>query len=98
MKKNELIHLHTLLTQIAERFIERGVATPADFEPYTALGVTPMALRESRDRHEEAVLLLTRILADCAQRAEATEAAGETEEVEEGEEAEETAPARQATQ
>lgn len=70
VKKNELVHLHTLLTQIAEEFIDSGVATPADFEPYTALGVTPMALRESRDRHEEAVKLLTRILADCAQRAE----------------------------
>jgi hypothetical protein len=70
VKKNELIHLHTLLAQIAARFIARGVATSADFEPYTALGVTPMALRESRDRHEEAVTLLTRILADCARRAE----------------------------
>lgn len=72
MKKNELIHLHTLLVQVAEEYVESGVATPADLEPYAALGVTPMALRESRDRHEEAVSLLARILADCAKRATET--------------------------
>lgn len=69
MKKNELIHLHTLLAQIAEEYTLSGVATPADFDPYAALGITPMALRESRDRHEEAVRLLARILADCSARA-----------------------------
>lgn len=72
MKKNELIHLHTLLAQIAEEYLESGVATPAELEPYTALGVTPMSLREARDRHEEAVRLLARILSDCSKRATET--------------------------
>lgn len=69
MKKNELIHLHTLLRQIAEEYVASGVATPADLEPYNALGISPMALRESRARHEEAVRVLARILADCSKRA-----------------------------
>ncbi|SFL16374.1 Uncharacterised protein family UPF0058 [Halogranum rubrum] len=72
VKKNELVHLHTLLAQIAEEYITSGVATPTDFDPYAELGISPMALRESRDRHEEAVRLLARILADCSKRATET--------------------------
>lgn len=72
MKKNELIHLHTLLARVAAEYIQRVVATPEDFDSYTALGVTPMALRESRDRHEEAVRALARVLADCSRRATET--------------------------
>ncbi len=70
MRKNELLHMHSLLVQVAEEYIRRGVATPADFEEYHRLGVTPMALRESRTTHETAVRTLARALADCSARAE----------------------------
>lgn len=70
VKKNELIHLHALLATVAEDFIERGEATPADFEPYAALDISPVALREPRVRHEEAVKTLARLLAGVAERSE----------------------------
>ncbi|WP_129116824.1 UPF0058 family protein [Halegenticoccus tardaugens] len=63
MKKNELVHLHALLATIAEDYVERGVAAREDFEPYRELGITPMTLTASRDRHEEAVMALLRVLA-----------------------------------
>lgn len=66
MKKNELVHFHTLLVQVAENYVERGYATRDDFEAYHALGVTPMSLREPRTRHETAVWTLARILASIS--------------------------------
>ncbi|MFC7203744.1 UPF0058 family protein [Haloferax namakaokahaiae] len=68
MKKNELIHLHTLLVEIANDFIDRGVATPADLAAYNRLGIGPMALRACRADHEVAVRTLTTALAVCAVR------------------------------
>jgi hypothetical protein len=66
MRKNELVHLHTLLIHVAEDFLERGVATPEAFDAYRTLDVTPTSLRASRDRHEAAVTALGRALADAA--------------------------------
>lgn len=67
MKKNELIHVHSLLANVARDFLERGLVAKEDLEPYERLEVTPMTLRGSRDAHEEAVQTLSRILADAAQ-------------------------------
>jgi hypothetical protein len=63
MKKNELVHFHSLLVTIAEEFVESGLAAKADFAEYDALGVSPLALRAARDDHERAVLTLARLLA-----------------------------------
>jgi len=63
MNKNELVHLHALLARVAEDYVERGLATPADFTTYNALGTTPMALRRSRADHEAATRALARALA-----------------------------------
>ncbi|KAB1194416.1 hypothetical protein GJR96_13590 [Haloferax sp. MBLA0076] len=68
MRKNELIHLHTLLVEIAGDFLERGVTTPDDLEPYHRLEIGPMALRSCRDDHETAVRTLSTTLAVCAAR------------------------------
>ncbi|WP_410764826.1 UPF0058 family protein [Haloferax sp. DFSO60] len=68
MKKNELIHLHTLLVEIASDYIERGVATPEDLVAYNRLEIGPMALRACRADHEIAVRTLTTALAVCAAR------------------------------
>lgn len=68
MKKNELVHYHALLRQISTDFVERGIVTREDFEEYEELDVSPVALRASRDQHEEAVLLLSEILSDAARR------------------------------
>ena len=66
MRKNELVHLHALLVLLSEDFIERGVVQRSHFEPYLDLGVSPVAFRARRDRHEEAVLLLSTLLAEAA--------------------------------
>ncbi|SFR42683.1 UPF0058 family protein [Halogeometricum limi] len=66
MKKNELVHVHSLLTCVAEDFVERGVVEPEAFAPYRALGVSPMSLRASRDDHEAAVRVLAEILSTAA--------------------------------
>jgi hypothetical protein len=63
MKKNELIHLHALLVQVAEDYVGHGDATRDDFLVYDELGVTPMTLRASRATHERAVRTLLAILA-----------------------------------
>ncbi|KAB1196415.1 MULTISPECIES: UPF0058 family protein [Haloferax] len=68
MRKNELIHLHTLLVEIAGDFLESGIATREDLEPYHQLEIGPMALRSCRDDHEVAVRTLATILAICAAR------------------------------
>lgn len=66
MKKNELIHMHTLLVEIASDFLEEGIATQDDMKAYNQLKVGPMALRSCRADHEIAVRTLTTALATCA--------------------------------
>lgn len=65
MKKNELIHLHSLLLTVAEAYVESNLASPDDFEEYVDLGVTPRSLREPRPAHERAVRVLARLLTDA---------------------------------
>jgi hypothetical protein len=66
MKKNELVHLHALLTCVAEDFVERGVVDESAFAAYRELGTTSMALRASRGDHAAAVRLLTDVLSAAA--------------------------------
>jgi hypothetical protein len=63
MNKNELVHVHSLLSLVARTYIEEGVATPDDFAAYRALETTPMALRRSREDHAAATRTLARALA-----------------------------------
>ncbi|MFC5366247.1 UPF0058 family protein [Salinirubrum litoreum] len=70
MKKNELVHFHSLLVTIAEEFVDSGLATKADFAEYDVLDVSPLALRAARDDHERAVLTLARLLADVVREPE----------------------------
>jgi hypothetical protein len=68
VNKNELVHLHALLTLVAEAYLERGVASPEAFAAYRALDTTPMALRRSRADHAAATRELARTLARCSAR------------------------------
>lgn len=68
MKKNELVHYHALLREVSTDFVERGIVTREDFTEYEELDVSPVALRASRDQHEEAVLLLAERLSVAARR------------------------------
>lgn len=65
MNKNELVHIHALLAQVAEDYVDRGLATCEDFAAYYDLDTTPMALRQSRSDHETATRTLARTLARC---------------------------------
>ena len=69
MKKNELVHLHALLTCVAGDFVERGVVDAEAFSEYRALGVSSRSLRASRADHEAAVRLLVDVLATAAEEA-----------------------------
>jgi hypothetical protein len=68
MKKNELVHIHALLTRVAEDFAERGILTREECADYEALAVTPMSLRARRAEHERAVATLAEALAEAARR------------------------------
>jgi hypothetical protein len=62
MRKNELIHLHSLLREVRTEY-----AADADddaFDEYESLGVAPTHVHESKDNHREAVLTLSAQLAD----------------------------------
>jgi hypothetical protein len=66
MKKNELVHLHALLTCVAEDFADRGIVDAAAFSEYRALGISSRSLRASREDHETAVRLLSETLSNAA--------------------------------
>jgi hypothetical protein len=61
MRKQELIHLHTLLAEVAG-YCEREGVSPS-LERYRSCGTRPMTINDSKDDHEEAVLALARGLA-----------------------------------
>ncbi|ELZ26098.1 metal-binding protein [Halogeometricum pallidum JCM 14848] len=66
MKKNELVHLHALLTCVAEDFVDRGVVDADAFAEYRALGISSRSLRASREDHETAVRRLAETLSSAA--------------------------------
>ncbi|MDS0298686.1 UPF0058 family protein [Halogeometricum sp. S1BR25-6] len=66
MKKNELVHLHALLTCVAEDFAGRGVVESEAFAEYRALGISARSLRASREDHQTAVRLLAETLSAAA--------------------------------
>ncbi|PSQ04761.1 metal-binding protein [Halobacteriales archaeon QS_4_69_31] len=70
MKKDELVHLHTLLALVREEYERRGVASPAAFAAYDELDVSPMAVYGSKSDHEHAVEVLSRALAAASRRAD----------------------------
>ncbi|MDS0292933.1 UPF0058 family protein [Halogeometricum luteum] len=66
MKKNELVHLHALLTCVAEDFVDRGLVDAEAFASYRALGISARSLRASREDHQTAVRLLAEALSAAA--------------------------------
>lgn len=56
MRKQELVHLHTLLGEIANYWEEEGVRL--ELAEYHAQDTHPMAISRSKDEHETAVLAL----------------------------------------
>lgn len=65
MKKDELVHLHSLLALVRTEYERRGDAPPGAFAGYDELEVSPMAVYGSKAEHERAVVALARALADA---------------------------------
>ena len=57
MKKQELIHLHSLLAQV-QRHYEAEAGTAVEHDEYTSVGVTPTSIHRSKTEHKEAVFAL----------------------------------------
>jgi len=55
MKKDELVHLHSLFWLLRQDYEQRGIASPEQFSGYDELGVSPMAVYTSKAGHKEAV-------------------------------------------
>lgn len=62
MRKNELVHLHSLLRLLRERYADD--ADDAAFAEYDALSINPTHAHRSKGAHKEAVLSLSALLAD----------------------------------
>jgi hypothetical protein len=58
MRKQESVHLHALLVEVAQEFDERPSLPAPDRSAYRELSVTPSQAHRSKEVHEEAVLVL----------------------------------------
>lgn len=70
MRKNELLHFHSLLLTLVQGYDERGQLPEGALTEYRKIGVTPMSIQASRDDHEAAVLELSSVLAELAESTE----------------------------
>lgn len=61
MKKQELVHLHNLLVLVADFSQQEG--SELDLTTYKQKDIHPMSINASKDAHEEAVLLLAKVIA-----------------------------------
>ena len=66
MRKDELVHLHSLLTVLRTEYERRGVPAEA-FAAYDELDVSPIAVYGSKAEHTAAVQALASALADVSE-------------------------------
>ena len=59
MKKQELIHLHGLLSQVQNHY-EQETGETVDHDEYATLGVQPTSIHKSKTDHKAAVFALAR--------------------------------------
>jgi hypothetical protein len=67
MRKDELVHLHTLLALVREEYERRDDPPPGTFEACDDLDVTPVAVYGSKADHQRAVKTLARGLATAVE-------------------------------
>lgn len=65
MRKDELVHLHSLLTVLRAEY-ERREVSPEAFADYDELDVSPMAVYGSKAEHAAAVQALASALASVS--------------------------------
>ena len=77
MKKQELIHLHGLLSEVRSEYEAWG--TDLDLEAYNDLGVKPTSIHRSKTDHKAAVFKLASGITTSAEaEAESTETVAAT--------------------
>jgi hypothetical protein len=62
MRKQELVHLHSLLIEITQSLVEQGVVPPDVWNEYETLDISPHSIHAQKSDHKEAVLLLAATL------------------------------------
>jgi hypothetical protein len=72
MRKDELVHLHSLLTVLRAEYERRGVPAEA-FAAYDELDVSPIAVYGSKAEHAAAVQALASALADVSEPGDSPE-------------------------
>lgn len=68
MRKQESVHLHALLLEIARYLDDRPETPPLDLSEYDALGVGPSSVHRSKGAHEDSVALLATTIGDSLRR------------------------------
>jgi len=63
MKKQELIHLHSLLAQVQHHY-ESDTGSTVEHDEYADLGVKPTSIHKSKTDHKAAVFALADGLTD----------------------------------
>ncbi|MXR43309.1 metal-binding protein [Halobaculum sp. WSA2] len=71
MKKQELIHLHGLLSEVRSEYEQWG--TDIDLTEYKELGVKPTSIHRSKTDHKAAVFKLASGITSSAEEEETTE-------------------------
>lgn len=64
MHKDELLQLHSLLSQMKRFFEESGIEAKEEFRDYEELQVSPQHIHKSKTDHKRAVFMLGKGLTD----------------------------------
>jgi len=72
MKKQELIHLHGLLSEVRSEYADRGDLDLSEYESYN---VQPTSIHRSKTDHKTAVFKLAEGLASSFENEQVTQAA-----------------------
>jgi hypothetical protein len=70
MNKNELIHLHSLLTEVREKMERENDIPDGYFNEYEELEITPEMVYVTKGEQKKAVVLLARKLANLSKKEE----------------------------
>jgi hypothetical protein len=72
MKKQELIHLHGLLSEVGN-YYEEEHSTEVDLDDYESLGVRPTSIHKSKTDHKAAVFAMAKSITSEMSEAESGE-------------------------
>ena len=62
MRKKELLYLHSLLHMLKRHAEAEYEVSEVAFEEYESLGITPQQVYKRKSEHQEAVMILSKLL------------------------------------